>query len=211
MKIKTLCSFSEMRPLDSLIENPRNPNQHPRRQLELLGEILKYQGWRQSIVVSNRSGFIVKGHGRVQAAKMAGLTEAPVDLQDYESDAQEHADLIADNKIADLSDFDGRTLKDLIAEIDTGEFDLELLGFEEVELADLMSQFHVGENKESEVVRLGLLTKPGQISFSGSGSIIIACEKFSRKCQALKLDQYYCDVTIKRWEDFSEKKAKLAK
>ena len=139
-----------MRPLDQLIENPRNPNQHPPRQLKLLAEILKFQGWRQSIVVSNRSGFIVKGHGRLKAAKLAGFTEAPIDLQDYESEAQEHADMIADNKLAELSDFDGRTLKDLINEIDTGALDLELLGFVEDELADLMSQFHVPGDGEIE-------------------------------------------------------------
>ena len=139
--MKTLCAFDEMRPLETLVENPRNPNQHPPRQLQLLADILKFQGWRQPIVVSKSSGFIVKGHGRLQAAKLAGFTEAPVDLQAYENEAQEHADMIADNKRAELSDFDGRVLKDLIQELDTGELDLELLGFEADELADLFSQF----------------------------------------------------------------------
>ena len=152
--MKTLCAFDEMRPLETLVENPRNPNQHPPRQLQLLADILKFQGWRQPIVVSKSSGFIVKGHGRLQAAKLAGFTEAPVDLQAYENEAQEHADMIADNKLAELSDFDGRVLKDLIQELDTGELDLELLGFEADELADLFSQFHVpgeGEIEEDEI------------------------------------------------------------
>ena len=165
--VETKCSYDEMRPLESLIENPRNPNQHPRRQLELLGDIIKFQGWRQPIVVSKRSGYIVKGHGRLQAAKLAGLEEAPVDLQDYESEAQEHADMIADNKLAEFSDFDGRTLKDLIEELDTGALDLELLGFEEDELADLMSQFHVpgeGERDEDFVPEeVKTRVKPGEV------------------------------------------------
>lgn len=144
--MKTRCAFDEMRPLESLVENPRNPNEHSRRQLELLAEILKFQGWRAPIVVSNRSGYIVKGHGRLQAAKLAGFKKAPIDLQDYANEAQEHADLIADNKIAELSEFNGAPLKDLIEELDTGELDLDLLGFGEKELGSLFSQIHIDES-----------------------------------------------------------------
>jgi DNA modification methylase len=170
--MKTRCAFDEMRPVQSLVENPRNPNSHPRRQLELLGEILKFQGWRAPIVVSKRSGFIVKGHGRLQAAKLVGIEEAPVDLQDYESEAQEHADLVADNKLAELSEFDGGALKDIIEELDTGAFDLELLGFGEDELADLFSQFHVPEDGETEdddlPEKVTPRTKPGDVWTLGS-------------------------------------------
>lgn len=174
--MKTLCAFDEMRPLESLVENPRNPNEHPRRQLELLAEILKFQGWRAPIVVSKQSGFIVKGHGRLQAAKLAGLKEAPVDLQDYETEAQEHADLIADNKLAELSDFNGGALKDLIEELDTGAFDLELLGFGEDELADLFSQFHVPEEGQTDEDALPDEVKPraklGQVWNLGTHRIL---------------------------------------
>lgn len=43
--------------------------------------------------------------------------------------------------------------------------------------------------------------------FIGSGSTIIACEKTNRKCYGMELDPKYCDVTIKRWQDFTGKKA----
>ena len=45
--------------------------------------------------------------------------------------------------------------------------------------------------------------------FGGSGSTLIACEKTNRKCRMMELDQKYCDVIIKRWEDFTGKKAEL--
>ena len=46
--------------------------------------------------------------------------------------------------------------------------------------------------------------------FGGSGTTIIAAEKLDRKCYAIELDPGYCDVTIKRWEEWTGKKAKLA-
>jgi DNA modification methylase len=48
-------------------------------------------------------------------------------------------------------------------------------------------------------------------SFLGSGSTLIACEKTNRKCYGIELDPKYCDVIMKRWENFTGKKAKLIK
>ena len=45
--------------------------------------------------------------------------------------------------------------------------------------------------------------------FGGSGSTLIACEKTSRHCRMMELDPRYCDVIVKRWEDFTGKKATL--
>ena len=46
-------------------------------------------------------------------------------------------------------------------------------------------------------------------SFLGSGSTLIACEKTNRKCYGIELDPKYCDVIVKRWENFTGKKAEL--
>jgi len=45
--------------------------------------------------------------------------------------------------------------------------------------------------------------------FLGSGSTLIACEKTNRKCYGLEIDEHYCDVIVKRWEDFTGKTAIL--
>jgi DNA modification methylase len=45
--------------------------------------------------------------------------------------------------------------------------------------------------------------------FGGSGSTLIACEKIGRECYMMELDPKYCDVIVKRWEDFTGKKAEL--
>ena len=46
-------------------------------------------------------------------------------------------------------------------------------------------------------------------SFLGSGSTLIACEKTNRKCYGMEIDPHYCDVIIKRWEDYTGQKAEL--
>ena len=46
-------------------------------------------------------------------------------------------------------------------------------------------------------------------TFLGSGSTLIACEKTGRKCYGMELDTHYCDVIVKRWEEFTGKKAEL--
>jgi len=45
--------------------------------------------------------------------------------------------------------------------------------------------------------------------FGGSGSTLIACEKIGRKARLMELDPKYCDVIVKRWEDFTGRKAEL--
>lgn len=46
-------------------------------------------------------------------------------------------------------------------------------------------------------------------SFGGSGTTMLAAEKNGRKAFLMELDPKYCDVIVKRWEDFTGKKAVL--
>lgn len=46
--------------------------------------------------------------------------------------------------------------------------------------------------------------------FGGSGSTLIACEKTNRHCLMMEFEPHYCDVIVKRWEDFTGKKAVLS-
>jgi ParB-like chromosome segregation protein Spo0J len=100
--ISVYCAYDDIIDIVSLVPNPRNPNQHSGKQIELLAKIIKNQGWRAPITVSTCSGFIVRGHGRLLAAKYLGVSQVPVDRQDYQNEAAEWADLIADNRIAEL-------------------------------------------------------------------------------------------------------------
>lgn len=78
-----------MVPIGEIKEHPRNPNRHPQSQIDLLVKLVTRTGWRHPIVVSRRSNCVVAGHGRLYAARTAGWTEAPVDYQDFASEAEE--------------------------------------------------------------------------------------------------------------------------
>lgn len=136
--IPVFCAFDKIEPIGKLVPNPGNPNKHPDNQIELLAQIIKAQGWRAPITVSTRSGFIVRGHGRLMAAIKLQVKEVPVDYQNYATEAEEYADLIADNRIAELAEIDTKALADMISQIDTGEIPLELTGYLEEEYAAII-------------------------------------------------------------------------
>jgi ParB-like chromosome segregation protein Spo0J len=133
------CAFDEVVPLEKIVPNPRNPNQHPPSQVALLAKVIAHQGWRSPIVVSRRSGFIVSGHGRFEAAKALGLSQVPVDYQDFKTDADEWAHLVADNRIAELAEIDTSGLKDLLSELKAEDFDMDLAGFDASALEVLLA------------------------------------------------------------------------
>jgi hypothetical protein len=137
--VPVFCAHDAITGIAELKPNPRNPQIHGERQVTLLATIIRAQGWRAPITVSTRSGYVVKGHGRLLAAQKLGLTEVPVDYQDYDSDEAEHADMIADNRIAEIAELDLPMLKDLLQEIDTGVLDMDLTGYTQVDLTDLLT------------------------------------------------------------------------
>lgn len=143
------CSHSEMVDLFLLVDNPRNPNTHSKKQIELLAKIIQTHGWRVPITVSRRSGFIVRGHGRLEAAKHLGLDTAPVDYQDYQSEAEEWADMIADNKIGWLSEIDEEELASLVSDLGDN-FDFDLVAMSKVEIAELMATTSRGDVSEDD-------------------------------------------------------------
>lgn len=135
------CPFDEMRDVVALVPHPRNPNRHPDSQIDLLGRVIRNQGRRNPIVVSKRSGFIVSGHGRLAAAEKIGAQVVPVDLQEFETEADELAHLAADNRIAELAEMDQDQLGELLTELEGIEdFDFELSGFERASLDELLSE-----------------------------------------------------------------------
>lgn len=134
--IKVFCAHTDMVPIEKVIPNPKNPNQHDKKQIELLSKIILAQGWRAPITVSNRSGFIVRGHGRLMAAQLLNLQEVPVDYQNYDSEAAEYADLIADNRLAELSEINHDMLGEILASMDGMT---EFTGFTQDEIAALVN------------------------------------------------------------------------
>jgi len=179
--MKVHCAHDKLAKIDSLKPHPKNNNKHPEEQIKRLAKILDYQGWRYPIKISKQSGFITSGHARLEAAKANGWKKVPVNIQDYESDEQEYADITADNAIASWSELDLSSINAEIGELGP-DFDIELLGLKDFELepADkipMCDEDEVPEPKES-ITKLGDLWILGEHRLlCGDSTDILQVEK----------------------------------
>jgi len=125
----------KMVPIEKIVPNKRNNNIHSKEQIDRLKKIIEFNGFRVPLIVSNRSGFLIAGHGRVQAAKELGLTELPVIYQDFENEAEEFQFLTADNEISRWAEFDKDQFDIDLKELGLDDdFDLDLFGLPELDI-----------------------------------------------------------------------------
>lgn len=117
-------------PIAEIKLNPKNRNKHPVDQIERLADIIKYQGFRNPLIVSNRTGLLVAGHGRLEAAKLLSLSEVPVIYQDFENEDQEYACGISDNSIGAWAELDMSGINFDVPELGP-DFDIEMLGIKD--------------------------------------------------------------------------------
>ncbi len=96
------------------VERPKpyagNPRSIPPEAIEKVGESIKQYGFRSPIVVDEQ-GIILAGHTRLMGARLIGLAEVPVHVAHGLSEQQARAYRIADNRVAQESDWDTDLLK----------------------------------------------------------------------------------------------------
>src|SRR3990167_10965528 len=118
--------------ISKLIPWAGNPRKHG-EDINLIVSSLEKFGFTNPILVQKNTMRVIAGHGRLMAAQKAGLNDVPVielDLNDKDADAY----TITDNKTAENSEWDFVKLKDILVDLNDGEFDLQLTGFDENEL-----------------------------------------------------------------------------
>jgi len=129
MKIE-LWELSRIRPYDN---NPRHNDQA----VEAVARSIREYGFQQPIVV-DADGVIIVGHTRWKAARKLGLEKVPVHVARDLSPEQVKAYRIADNKTAELAEWNYELLPIELGELQGMSYDLGLLGFSEEELAKLL-------------------------------------------------------------------------
>ncbi|MDP1563687.1 MAG: DNA modification methylase [Pirellulaceae bacterium] len=125
----------ELRPLSEIKPYPNNPRINDDA-VESVAASIKEFGFRQPIVVDNE-GVIICGHTRYKAALHLGLEKVPVHVAKDLSPEQIKAYRIADNKTAELAEWNLELLPIELTELQACNYDLGLLGFDEEELAKL--------------------------------------------------------------------------
>lgn len=124
------------RPVTELVPYARNARTHSDEQVAQIAASIREWGWTIPVLVDEEGG-IIAGHGRVQAAQRLGLAEVPVMVARGWSEAQKRAYVLADNKLALNAGWDFAMLREELTDLDTGAFDLSLIGFSDAELEQI--------------------------------------------------------------------------
>ena len=161
----------ELRDIDSLVPYINNARKHSDEQIDAIAGSIKEFGWTNPILVDGDNGLIA-GHGRLLAARKLGMAKVPVIELAHLSELQKKALIIADNKLALNSDWDNNLLMIELQELDSEDFDLSVLGFDQDELDALLNPIEptTGLTDEDAVpdVPEEPKTKPGDIYILGN-------------------------------------------
>lgn len=150
------CAYDEIVAIKKLKPSPRNPNRHSKEQIIRLAEILKYQGFRSPITVSNLSGYVVTGHGRLEASLLNGWDSVPIDYQDFPDEETEFAHMTADNAIASWAELDLKLIDSQLPDFDPS-FNIELLGIKDFTLD--FSEKEIKEKEPKKCLQCGTVVK----------------------------------------------------
>ena len=128
------------RPLADLVPYAKNPRTHSPEQVKRIVASMREFGFTNPVLIGD-DGVIIAGHGRVMAAKDAGIDPVPCIVLSHLSEAQRRALVVADNQLALSSGWDFDLLRSELGLIREGGFDLtNLLGFEPTDIASLFNR-----------------------------------------------------------------------
>lgn len=132
-------------PIDSLNPYEKNPRLHTEDDIRLIMHSLAYYGWTNPIQIQKGTGLVISGHGRLEAAKRLGLKQVPVVALEH-NDTDSRAYRIADNAIAELSQWHPQFLKEEAVELDAFGFNTGLMGLSDEVLEGMMLRTGMGGN-----------------------------------------------------------------
>src|ERR1019366_8228387 len=137
MLLMLMASSIERWPLDKLIPYARNARTHSDAQVAQIAASIKEFGFVNPILAGT-DRVIIAGHGRLLAARKLGMTEVPVIVIEGLTENQRRALVLADNKLALNAGWDEEALLLEIEALRDAHYDLNILGFEDDELARLL-------------------------------------------------------------------------
>jgi DNA modification methylase len=166
----------ELWPLEKLIPYGRNPRTHSEAQVAQIAASIAEFGFNNPILVDTQAG-IIAGHGRLLAARKLQLEHIPVIVLDHLSETQKRAYILADNQLALNAGWDEELLRMELAALQDEDFNVDLIGFEDEELARLLSAQDAAEGLTDEDSVPELLQTPvsevGDLWILGSHQLLV--------------------------------------
>jgi len=182
--------------LDELQPDPHNTRKHDARNMEAVRRSLDRFGWRTIVVARKSDKVILAGNARVAAAKELGWTDGPVVfVNDDKSTGTAYA--IADNRTAELAEWDIANLTEAIAEMSVLEDSdlLDVVGFDDAELEALLPGVFENEGEPGEA------GDPVESGTLGTTQYMLVVEELSEKQQGdlmerLQKEGFKCRVLM---------------
>lgn len=180
----------ERRRTDALVPYARNARTHSDAQVAQIAASVREWGWTVPVLV-DEDGTIIAGHGRVLAAQSLGLDEVPVMVATGWTEAKRRAYVLADNRLALNAGWDTELLKLELADLKAADFDMELMGFGEDELADMLAEKTEGLTDEDAAPEVGdiALSRLGDIWVCGKHRVMCGDSTSQTDMEALVAGQ----------------------
>jgi DNA modification methylase len=162
--------------VDRLLPYSRNARTHTDEQVAQIAASIAEFGFVNPILIG-RDGILIAGHARLAAARKLQMAEVPVIVLDHLSPTQRRALVLADNRLALNSGWDEDMLRVELASLREEAFDLDLVGFSDDELEDLLrdpEETHSGLTDEDAVPEEPgpAVTKPGDLWILGAHRLL---------------------------------------
>lgn len=142
-----------MAAVKDLIPYARNTRTHSDEQVNQIVSSIKEFGFTNPVLIDEEN-MIIAGHGRVLAANKLKLKKIPTVSLTHLTEAQKRAYIIADNRLALNAGWDEDMLRVELQDLDSLDFDINLLGFDEREIDSLLSSVNDGLTDEDAVPEL---------------------------------------------------------
>ncbi|EBD5158737.1 nuclease [Salmonella enterica] len=148
----------EYLPVGKLLRYVKNSRTHSDEQVEQLVNSIREFGFTNPVLIDEKNELIA-GHGRLAAAEILEMDKVPAIRLSNLSEKQKKAYRIADNKLALNAGWDMQLLAEEVKELMDDDFDIDLLGFNDAELDEMLSdeQPQEEDDNSSPVVQIKYL------------------------------------------------------
>ncbi len=186
--------------VEQLIPYQNNARTHSEEQIAQIAASIQEFGWTNPILVGP-DYVVIAGHARLAAAKKLRLIEVPVIVLGHLTEAQRRALVIADNQLALNAGWDTDLLRVELRALQAEEFDLDLIGFGESELAELLANDedyagHADEDAVPEMAEVAI-SAPGDLWILGDHRVYCGdatqSESIERVMDGGLADMVFCD------------------
>jgi DNA modification methylase len=153
--------------IEKVVPYARNPRRNQGAIAKVAASIKEF-GWQQPIVVDSEM-VVIAGHTRLAAAQSLGMSEVPIVVAENLTPAQVKAYRLADNRVSQEAEWDHDLLTLELQDLLSEEYDLDLTGFSDDELAALLAEETEGLTDEDTVPEVpeNPVTVPGDVWLLG--------------------------------------------